>query len=124
MKKQLRGGCGIPNDEQCIASHAHAKPQSSPLPLPVVVEEWKDGAIRLTCESGAGDAYFIIQKPTANDREVLAEIVRRVNQGPPFDAMLAFLELLRGSRDFKVRMSDQANDELDIALKLVQEAGK
>lgn len=75
-KTAAKSGCGIPDDATCAKFHAHAAPQSSPLP-------WR-----------ISDGYFVDDdgKEIIFTPELKTLTIRRVNQGPSFDGMLDALE--------------------------------
>lgn len=109
-----RGYCGIPNNDICGKYHAHAQPaapQSSPLP-------WREsdaGPKRLVDKNG----FTVFYPASLSKHENTPLVIRRVNRGPAFDAMIEALE----------KISDGAysleRDEMEMiacaALKLAQE---
>lgn len=98
----------------------HALPQSSPLPISIHKTPAHVNFKILVDVNGK-------QFGTAQDDEKSALIVRRVNQGPAFDAMVEALhELIHthpstGNNDTWTRIQESAITKARAALKLAQE---
>lgn len=83
LSPKKRGYCGIPNNDICAKYHNHAIVRSSPLP-------WFGSSRSVLDKKGQGVV-------DAADADIGALIVRRVNAGPAFDALLKASETIEAT---------------------------